>query len=98
MVMISISKRAEYLTALIAILAPVITGTLWIGNVASTATAAEQIAVELKVDLKAVPADVAVLKTQVADLKQTISDMRSEQKEQAAALLSAVKAAAKPAR
>ena len=96
--MISLSKRAEYLTAIIAIVAPVVTGTMWIGNVASTAQGAEQIATELKADLKAVPQDVAVLKTQVSDLKQTISEMRQEQKEQASALLSAVRAAAKPSR
>ena len=93
--MATISKRAEYITALIAILAPVVTGTLWIGNVASTANAAEQVSQELKADLKQVPSDVAVLKTQVSDLKQTISDMRQEQKEQSAALLNAVKAAGK---
>ena len=62
-----------------------ITGTLWIGSVASTADGAEAEVTELRADLKQVPTDVAVLKVNVSDLKQTISDMRQEQKERDAA-------------
>ena len=90
--MLALSKRAEYTAAMLGILIPVITGTLWVGSVASTAAGAEQSVTELKADLKQVPSDVAVLKTQVGDLKQTIADMRQEQKERDAALLAAVRA------
>ena len=89
--MIPLTKRAEYTAALLAVLIPVVSGTLWIGTVASTARGAEQTVTELKADLKQVPSDVAVLKTQVGDLKQTISEMRREQKDRDAALLAAVK-------
>jgi peptidoglycan hydrolase CwlO-like protein len=91
----NLSKRTEYITAILAVLIPVITGTLWIGSVANTAQGAEQAVSELKTDLKHVPEDVAVLKQNVSDLKQTISEMRQEQQTSNAALLAAVKQAAK---
>ena len=96
--MTPLTKRAEYTAALLAVLIPVISGTLWIGSVASTAQGAEQSVDELKADLKQVPSDVAVLKSNVTDLKQTINDMRHEQKERDDALLAAVKAAGRPSR
>lgn len=93
--MTNLSKRTEYTTAIIAILIPVISGTLWIGSVASTAQGAEQAVSEMKTDLKHVPEDVAVLKQSVSDLKQTVAEMRQEQKTSNEALLAAVKQAAK---
>jgi outer membrane murein-binding lipoprotein Lpp len=78
-------KTAEYGTAILALLAPIILGTLWIGSVSDTAKAADQQVRELKADLKQVPTDVAVLKTQVAQLS-------ADQKAQYEALLAAIRA------
>lgn len=76
-------KKTTYVTALVALLTPVILGTLWIGAVSTRATQAQEDVVELKADLKNVPADVAVLKAQVAA-------MNAEQKVQYEALLAAI--------
>ena len=88
----SLDKRTEYTAALLGILIPVITGTLWIGSVSSTASSAETQVHELRDDLKSVPADVAVLKSQATDLKQQLEQIRAEQKAQSEALLAAIRA------
>lgn len=86
----TLSKRTEYTAAILAVLIPVVTGTLWIGSVANTASGAEQAVGELRTDLKQMPSDVAVLKEQVSDLKRTIAEISDEQKVRDAALLKAL--------
>jgi septal ring factor EnvC (AmiA/AmiB activator) len=88
----AVDKKTEYLAAIVALLIPVVTGTLWIGSVSSTANSAESQVRELRDDLKAVPADVAVLKSQAETLKQQLEQIRQEQKAQNDALLAAIKA------
>lgn len=84
-------KRLEQTLTWLSILAMIVSASMWISTVSSTATAADQGVKDLRTDIKQVPADIAVLKEQVADLKQAVADNSAKQEQRDAALLAALK-------